>query len=193
MNNELYHYGIKGQKWGVRRYQNKDGTLTPAGKKKYSNMSDDKLQKTLYKQVKQKRAEQSGQSNKWMVSNTIGQNSEKAWKKYIKDRDAYENSDVIKQANKKRRDLDRRLEKGQMDLDQYDKAYEEIRKSVYKADLDSSVRYGSKGRQYSQEYLNKYGNDINIGYLKDLGYDDATAKEFASRVLKSNRKTLYGM
>ena len=32
---ELYHYGVKGMKWGVRRYQKKDGTLTSAGKKKY--------------------------------------------------------------------------------------------------------------------------------------------------------------
>lgn len=29
---ELMHYGVKGMKWGVRRYQNKDGTLTSAGK-----------------------------------------------------------------------------------------------------------------------------------------------------------------
>lgn len=35
LNGELYHWGIKGQKWGVRRYQNEDGTLTPAGKKRY--------------------------------------------------------------------------------------------------------------------------------------------------------------
>jgi len=32
--NELYHHGIKGQKWGVRRYQNKDGTLTKEGKQR---------------------------------------------------------------------------------------------------------------------------------------------------------------
>lgn len=32
----LMHYGVKGQKWGVRRYQNSDGTLKPAGKKRYS-------------------------------------------------------------------------------------------------------------------------------------------------------------
>jgi hypothetical protein len=31
---ELYHHGIKGQRWGIRRYQNKDGSLTPAGIRK---------------------------------------------------------------------------------------------------------------------------------------------------------------
>lgn len=35
MENELYHHGIKGMKWGVRRYQNSDGSLTAAGKKRY--------------------------------------------------------------------------------------------------------------------------------------------------------------
>ena len=32
---ELYHYGIKDMKWGVRRFQNPDGTLTDLGKKRY--------------------------------------------------------------------------------------------------------------------------------------------------------------
>lgn len=35
--NTLRHYGIKGQKWGIRRFQNKNGTLTPDGKKRYSD------------------------------------------------------------------------------------------------------------------------------------------------------------
>lgn len=33
--NELTHHGIKGQRWGIRRFQNKDGSLTPAGRKRY--------------------------------------------------------------------------------------------------------------------------------------------------------------
>ena len=36
MDNELYHHGIKGMRWGVRRYQNKDGTLTAIGKRRLS-------------------------------------------------------------------------------------------------------------------------------------------------------------
>lgn len=42
-NGEIYHHGVKGQKWGVRRYQNKDGSLTPAGRKR---LSKDDIAKT---------------------------------------------------------------------------------------------------------------------------------------------------
>jgi hypothetical protein len=37
MTNELYHYGIRGMRWGIRRYQNKDGSLTPAGEKRLND------------------------------------------------------------------------------------------------------------------------------------------------------------
>lgn len=45
----IQHHGIKGQKWGVRRFQNEDGTLTPAGIERYrtDKESDDALRKTI--------------------------------------------------------------------------------------------------------------------------------------------------
>lgn len=51
---ELVHHGIKGQKWGVRRFQNKDGSLTPKGKKRYSEATWDGPLPTLGEVVKMK-------------------------------------------------------------------------------------------------------------------------------------------
>ena len=51
----LAHHGIKGQKWGVRRFQNPDGTLTPEGRKRYGVGQDCKMSKEgrkIYEQDK---------------------------------------------------------------------------------------------------------------------------------------------
>lgn len=48
--NELYHHGIKGQKWGIRRYQNEDGSLTAAGQKRYNTL-EKKWNKTYEKEI----------------------------------------------------------------------------------------------------------------------------------------------
>ena len=50
--NELTHYGIKGQKWGVRRYQNKDGTLTNLGKSRKNMDAVNDIVNTMSKKDK---------------------------------------------------------------------------------------------------------------------------------------------
>lgn len=49
----LAHHGIEGQKWGVRRFQNPDGTLTEDGKKRYSRKTDRAVNKYYKKMQKQ--------------------------------------------------------------------------------------------------------------------------------------------
>lgn len=67
--NELYHHGIKGQKWGVRRFQNEDGSLTPEGRKRYerelSEVSVIKKGSRLYRSTVNAKEETKG--NKYMT------------------------------------------------------------------------------------------------------------------------------
>lgn len=71
----LYHYGIKGQRWGDRRYQNEDGSLTEEGRKRYLKGSADRTYKELKRAIRNKRAEIYGGSNRWTHTDEIGEHS----------------------------------------------------------------------------------------------------------------------
>lgn len=65
--NELYHHGIKGQKWGVRRFQNPDGTLTELGKKKASHRQIKNDKRSYMKQHEPRTYKDYEAANKYLV------------------------------------------------------------------------------------------------------------------------------
>lgn len=94
--NELYHHGIKGMKWGVRRYQNKDGSLTNAGKKRYSKEYEklsDAAMKDLQREYSDRYVKSYNKAADYMNSGGIDKFNAAQRKKYgdkYSQRDGYE-------------------------------------------------------------------------------------------------------
>lgn len=64
--NYLAHHGILGQKWGVRRYQNEDGTLTPEGKEHYGYSKESKHESST--ETHQRMLKNARENDRWDVS-----------------------------------------------------------------------------------------------------------------------------
>lgn len=78
---ELYHHGILGQRWGIRRYQNKDGTLTPEGRERYLNdngtLNKEGRKLYQYKNGKLKKAGKERIKDNWSYRSEYAWNSGK--------------------------------------------------------------------------------------------------------------------
>lgn len=83
MDYELYHHGILGQRWGIRRYQNPDGSLTPEGIRRYQKQMDRK-------------------DNRWAKKNST-KITNKARKASSKELNRYA-SDILKQPGARNKD-----------------------------------------------------------------------------------------
>ena len=71
----LEHHGILGQKWGVRRFQNPDGTLTAEGKARYQNLHGAELEESLRRDAAYKLKKN---KNRFLMSNHTGRKSNDA-------------------------------------------------------------------------------------------------------------------
>ena len=81
---ELYHHGIKGQKWGRRRFQNEDGSLTPAGKERYDDDGPSEKKQKQYKIPEKKSTHRLKLEEKFEAQGMTKQQAEQAAAKRIR-------------------------------------------------------------------------------------------------------------
>lgn len=149
-NSVLYHHGIKGMKWGVRRYQNKDGSLTPAGKKRYDrDVSENNAKK------KDNRIVIDGPDTKRWVREDLSRTKDAV--------DA--SSDMVRQL-KKIDDSTRSRSKQTMDLSKM--SDQELRDRINRANLEKQYNdiFGStttsRGREYTSAILDGAGTALTL-------------------------------
>ena len=149
----LAHYGIKGQKWGIRRYQNENGTLTNAGKKRYSAVG---IKLDVARAKRQARRENvSGRSKQ-----STGANYDKAVKKkneLKKKIDKRYNETVEKE---KRSKSTKEAIQAWNDFDRYSRASIERGRRMVSEAMLKDAGYSSEDAKAGYEYLKKRG--INL-------------------------------
>ena len=153
---EMYHHGIKGQRWGIRRYQNADGSLTAEGQKRYDrDMRENNMKK------KENRAVIEGPDPKRWVSEDLDRSKQVV--------DAH--SDLVKELKKleqttapKSTPTTAKFDLSEMtDKELRDRINRELLEQQYnKLFADTSPQQVSKGRAILQDTLNVAGDVLAI-------------------------------
>lgn len=153
-NIELYHWGVRGMKWGVRRYQNKDGSLTKAGKKRY----DKELAKTKaeLKSVKE-REKTKAKIDKLNAMKADVENRKKALgdiDTIDKAKNSIKNHSEEKKSKKRTiKDLSDAELQAKVDRLQLEKRYRDLMK-------ESVPKESKKGKEFVSDVLDKSGKNI---------------------------------
>lgn len=216
---ELCHYGVKGMKWGVRRYQNKDGSLTAAGKKQirsdlYTNNvavkykarreSGHKLREILdeiyegksdnYKTSKKEehkiiKAQKDFHNKNEDYQNTIRNVTNEFLKKYANERVL----EVDEQAKRGRKEVDNLLRRSDKDRRIWEENISDVRRFHSYNDehiLQEANYYRDMHKELDGVYKKEYGESVNTSE-KTKRSNDNYIKFYKKQVKKNKRNKLY--
>lgn len=201
---EIKHHGIKGQKWGVRRFQSKDGSLTSAGKKRYNDDEYDEERERLEQEVAARRGVNYVRKTKKEREAEDAENERQEKERRSKEDAAY------KRTEDKMKEVDKKLQakydfNSSDDVDKYYKEYdEEWFKILYEerkkeglshTDLsaDELYHHGIKGQKWGvRRYQNEDGSLTAKGKQR-YGTKENFEKQYPEDVKKNMKKTKAGI
>lgn len=166
---ELYHHGIKGMRWGVRRFQNEDGTLTAQGRQRYKDYrSDQSTRRSLTRHVA---ADKKNLKARGEAMNEVTKNYNDAQEQMRKA------SSKVFISKKKRQELvdeaaanltkaGEELEKRRADLNRAERIYNKDAEALFKHVDDMTKKYGSENVKSLDTKKVKLGEYYSIDAIK---------------------------
>ena len=180
VNDELYHHGIKGQKWGVRRWQNADGTFNEAGKKRYfgdGGSAGGTARRALAKvyDINAKFYSKNGR-NKTLASMNAAARDE-----MLKKADEADKAKAEKKAASEKEKADKAEAKAAKEKARTDKIDADIKKAGSAEEMERALKQKVKEDiRSSQGKLSRLVNDIS-------GYNNALAKQVVNDVAQNKK------
>lgn len=203
VNGELYHHGTKGMRWGIRRYQNKDGSLTPAGRKRYS----EELERYEAKAEEYRKKLGTSKSGKTEAEESLEQKKKKILdthdaKQIYKNKDLFSDKEILDAYNRLNNErniknlIPEEKSKAQQIIDRYTKTSKTV-KSVVDSSDDLYKSY-VKGESLVKAILEKTGkvkhSDINEQEVTDMTESQLFVESYlAHHDLKPDELAHYGV
>lgn len=166
----IEHHGVKGQKWGVRRYQNEDGTLTAAGKKQYRK--DNRTRRSLMR-----RTAAAKRTLRKAVADTDSANSD-----YGTSKSNYKSANSrIAITSRGRANKREAINQAREELD---RASERVEKS--RAKLRRANRYYNENAEALTKHVNQMVDDFGSNNVKQLRTKQVTyGRDYTRNVIRT--------
>lgn len=166
---ELYHHGIKGMRWGVRRFQNEDGTLTAQGRQRYKDYrSDQSTRRSLTRHVA---ADKKNLKARGEAMNEVTKNYNDAQEQMRKASSKVfiskkKRQELVDEANANLTKAGEELEKRRADLNRAERIYNKDAEALFKHVDDMSKKYGSENVKSLDTKKVKLGEYYSIDAIK---------------------------
>ncbi|MBP5461535.1 MAG: hypothetical protein J6Y20_05355 [Lachnospiraceae bacterium] len=196
---ELRHWGVNGMKWGIRKYQNEDGSYKPGAEGRYYHPNENKRSKSVSEDYEKSRSKSRQEMSDDELRTAVNRlNNERQYEQYRKElKKSDEENDSLKKEEKKRKEseehkISTKFKSEQLSDEELDKAIERLNKEkqyrqlVEESKSPMNRAFSKAAKTFASTMFNTAMSEINKGIKEKMSLENHVAE--SKRSSESARK-----